>query len=181
MVGYVYRTTNKVNGYVYIGQHKCGYFDRKYRGSGKLFKVALKDFGWDNFITEILYKADTYEELNEMERVYIHAHRGQPNYNIARGGTGGIASSKYIFVDLETKLIYTNVRFAADAAKVAQSTFREWVNYNGKSKGMVKFLSKNKNVRYRDMPKNIWITHRWVKLESSAILRMKSPTFAKGL
>jgi hypothetical protein len=181
MVGYVYKTTNNINGYVYIGQHKRGKFNRKYRGSGKLFKEALKEFGWGNFTTEILYKADTYEELNEMERVFIQAHRDQPNYNIARGGTGGVASSKYIFVDLETKLIYTSIGLAAMSANVSQPVFKEWVNYNGKSNGMIKYLSKNKSSAYRTIPKNIWITHRWVKLESSALLRIKNPIFAKGL
>lgn len=181
MVGYIYRTTNKVNGYVYIGQHKCHYFDKKYRGSGTLFKQALKEYGWNNFITEIIYKADSYDELNAMERVYIEAHRQHPNYNIANGGTGGRAASKYIYVDLHTNLIYTNNSLAAASAGVSLPLFNKWVNRNGTCRGIIEYVSKYKSSRYRPEPKNIWITHRWIRLESSALLRMKNPIFAKGL
>lgn len=181
MVGYVYRTTNNVNGYVYIGQHKCGYFDTKYRGSGKLLKEAIKEYGWNSFKTELICAASSYQELNDMERLYIHAHKGQPNYNIANGGTGGVVSSKYIYVDLETKLIYMNARIASLAAGVSRNIFMDWVNYKGMSTGMFKYVSSNKHSLLRKKPKHMWITYRWVKLESSALLRMKNPIFAKGL
>ena len=41
--GYVYKTTNLINGRVYIGQHKYNGWDKSYIGSGKIFEVALKN------------------------------------------------------------------------------------------------------------------------------------------
>jgi len=175
MVGYIYKTTNKVNGMVYVGQHICSYFDRKYRGSGTLFKQALEQYGWDSFITELLCWAESKEKLSALERAYIEAHRGQPGYNIANGGSGG---SKHIYVNLDTKQIYLSTKSAAKAAGVSESTLTRWVNVGGSSKGMAEYYNSHKDVEFRKPPKNLWITHKWAKLPNNAILRMKNPIFA---
>lgn len=175
MVGYIYKTTNKVNGMIYIGQHICSYFDRRYRGSGTLFKQALEEHGWDNFTTELLCWAETVDKLSELERAYIDAHRGMPGYNLAGGGSAG---AKSIYVNLDTKTIYLSVKSAANAAGVSESTLSKWINVGGSSKGMIEYYSKNKSVEFRTPPKNLWITHKWAKLPNSAILRMKNPIFA---
>jgi hypothetical protein len=175
MVGYIYKTTNKVNGMIYVGQHLCSYFDRKYRGSGTLFKQALEEYGWDNFITELLCWAETREKLSELERTYIEAHRGQPGYNLSKGGSGG---ARHIYVNLDTKQIHLSIKSAAKAAGVSESTLTKWVNVGGSSKGMAEYYNSHKDVELRSQPKNLWITHKWAKLPNKAILRMKNPIFA---
>ena len=41
--GYIYMTTNLVNGMRYIGQHSSKEFDKYYYGSGRLIKKALSE------------------------------------------------------------------------------------------------------------------------------------------
>ena len=36
MYGYIYITTNLINGMKYIGKHKASMFDPAYKGSGKV-------------------------------------------------------------------------------------------------------------------------------------------------
>lgn len=42
IIGYVYKTTNLINGKIYIGQHQRQELDVKYFGSGIAIQKALK-------------------------------------------------------------------------------------------------------------------------------------------
>ena len=87
----IYRIRNKTNGKTYIGQHK--YKDEncpmgKYKGSGKILWQAYNKEGFDNFETEILYsRIQDKETVDAMEIWAIEKYK--PEYNIAKGGTGG--------------------------------------------------------------------------------------------
>lgn len=93
MFGYVYLTTNTVNGKQYIGRHKATEFEgTKYLGSGKILYLAIKKYGEDKFKVEMLCECNSDEELNKMEEYYIEKYNAQsdPNfYNIRRGGSRG--------------------------------------------------------------------------------------------
>ena len=54
MFGYIYLTTNLVNGRKYIGKRISPVFDIKYNGSGTLLKKAINKYGKENFKTEII-------------------------------------------------------------------------------------------------------------------------------
>lgn len=86
--GYIYITTNLINGKSYIGQHRKSYFDEKYFGSGKKLTLAIIKYGIDNFNCEILDWAKNQEELNEKEIYYIAHYKKikKAEYNIAPGG-----------------------------------------------------------------------------------------------
>lgn len=89
MYGYIYKTTNLINGKIYIGQHKKSFFDPKYKGSGKIFQEALKKYGKENFEVIMLEAFDTFEELNAAEIRYIKmfdARNSDLGYNLAEGG-----------------------------------------------------------------------------------------------
>lgn len=88
MYGYIYLTTNLINGTKYIGQHK-GIFDSNYLGSGKLIRRAIKKYGSENFNVLVLEYAPTKEKLNELEIDYIAKLKasGESNYNLAKGGS----------------------------------------------------------------------------------------------
>lgn len=99
MYGYIYKTTNLVNGKIYIGKHKSNCFDfDNYKGSGKLLHQAFKKYDFQNFKCELLEPIDNIpticnskEELNESEIYYIKYFNAQQNlnfYNIAKGGEG---------------------------------------------------------------------------------------------
>ena len=88
----VYKTTNKINGKFYIGQHKTAYIEDEYIGSGSLLKRAIKKYGIENFETEVLELCQSKESLNEKEIYWIdklNATNKNIAYNISKGGDGG--------------------------------------------------------------------------------------------
>lgn len=90
--GYIYLTTNTLDGKKYIGKRTKPYFDTKYYGSGKHLKRALKKYGKENFSVEILQWCGSEEELNQAEKDWIKALNAQENenfYNISAGGDWG--------------------------------------------------------------------------------------------
>lgn len=89
MYGYIYKTTNLINGKVYIGQHKSKRFDRNYYGSGILIAEAIKKYGKENFKIELVEECNSKEELNDAEIYWIKKFDAVNNdnyYNIALGG-----------------------------------------------------------------------------------------------
>lgn len=92
MYGYVYVTTNLINGKKYIGQHTSSEFDPNYKGSGTYLWNAINKYGWDNFIVEMMCSCFSKEELNSEEIFlidYFNAAASTEYYNIASGGQGG--------------------------------------------------------------------------------------------
>ena len=91
MFGYVYKTTSLLNGRIYIGQ-KIGKFTSKYLGSGSILKLAIKKYGRENFICELIQHAKNKEELNRLEIFYISEARKfllpEELFNINDGGEG---------------------------------------------------------------------------------------------
>lgn len=89
MYGYVYITTNLINGKRYIGQHKSKVFDASYLGSGTILKRAFDKYGKENFKCEILEWCETFDILNEKEKYYIKFYNADISpdfYNICIGG-----------------------------------------------------------------------------------------------
>lgn len=93
MYGYIYLITNRVNGKIYVGQHKYDKMelDTNYHGSGKKLWNAYNKYGIDKFDTTLIDTADTKEELDQKETFYIDAldcRNPDVGYNIAEGGGG---------------------------------------------------------------------------------------------
>lgn len=91
--GYVYKTTNTLNGMIYVGQHKWEKpgLDPYYIGSGTRFLEVVSEVGREHFICEELVRARTREELNDLEVYWIDkldARNPTVGYNIALGGNG---------------------------------------------------------------------------------------------
>lgn len=92
MYGYIYKTTNLINGKIYIGQKKSDVFlGNKYLGSGKILQLAVEKYGKENFSVELLHESLNKLDLDAMEICYIYNYRnmGYSMYNIADGGNGG--------------------------------------------------------------------------------------------
>ena len=64
MFGYVYKTTNLINGKTYVGKHRRSYFDKKYYGSGKHLKSAINKYGIENFKVEVLEWCNSNNRTN---------------------------------------------------------------------------------------------------------------------
>lgn len=91
MYGYIYVTTNLINGRKYICQHAKPEFDESYYGSGTALKPAIKKYGKENFICKAVDWAKTKEELDQKEIDWIDkcgAVNSDGYYNISYGGYG---------------------------------------------------------------------------------------------
>ena len=89
MYGYIYETTNLINGKKYIGQHR-GSFDKEYKGSGTLLRRAIKKYGKENFEVKLLEECNNQIHLNEREIYWItkfNADLSNNYYNICKGGS----------------------------------------------------------------------------------------------
>lgn len=89
----VYKTTNLINGKIYVGIDSKN--NSNYLGSGLLLVKAVKKYGKENFIKETVARCDTKDKLIFLEKFYIDFFKTKrPNgYNISDGGIGGDNSS----------------------------------------------------------------------------------------
>lgn len=93
---YIYKITNKINGKIYIGQHKVPLIKenfRRYMGKGIAIQEAIKKYGKENFDKEILEYIDDdekHELVSIREKFWIKEFNCMsPNgYNISPGGEG---------------------------------------------------------------------------------------------
>lgn len=92
MYGFIYITTNLINGKKYLGQRKYDRNWERYLGSGVLIKQAIEKFGEENFKREIIAEAETRDELNQLEIKLIEEYGCITDdnwYNVHFGGVGG--------------------------------------------------------------------------------------------
>lgn len=90
-MSYIYKVTNRINGKMYIGQHRYdgAGLDKSYKGSGILLWKAYDKYGIENFDMELVEECPE-EDLNPLEQLYIeHYNTLKPNgYNLTEGGGG---------------------------------------------------------------------------------------------
>ena len=98
----IYKATNKINGKIYIGKtinsltkRKSSHISDSFTGNrDKMpFHRAIKKYGSENFIWEVLIECASEENLDNMEIYYIKYFKTiRPlGYNICTGGLGGHA------------------------------------------------------------------------------------------
>lgn len=129
MYGYIYKTTNLINGKIYIGQHKANKFDTNYYGSGKYFCHALNKYGKENFKIELIEWCETQSQTNSRERFWIKKFNSRDKsigYNITEGGDGwrGIH---------HTKLSKQKI----SKSKIGITPNREYLTLNNEIKGKI--------------------------------------------
>ena len=84
----VYKTTNLINGFIYIGIHSTTELEDGYLGSGKELKRVFKEFGKENFKREILFQLDSREAILLKEEELVNKEFLERNdvYNRSLGG-----------------------------------------------------------------------------------------------
>jgi len=87
----IYKTTNNINGKIYIGAHKTKNINDGYMGSGEVLRKAFNKYGKSNFSRTIIQIFNTSEEMFDMEAIlvtndFVLDHN---NYNLKVGGLGG--------------------------------------------------------------------------------------------
>lgn len=86
----VYKTTNLANNKIYIGKDKHN--NPTYLGSGKRLNLAIKKYGRDMFIKEIIEYCDSETHMCQQERYWISYYNSYDRnigYNLTLGGEGG--------------------------------------------------------------------------------------------
>jgi group I intron endonuclease len=137
----IYKTTNLINGKIYIGQDSKN--DPKYLGSGIFLKRAIKKHGYKNFKKEILEECNSKEELDERERYWIKRLDSQNvsvGYNIANGGQGG-----GIHTEETKKLIGSYHKGKTISKEQREKTSERMKNFNNYSQEFLDEQKKDKN------------------------------------
>lgn len=97
--GFIYITTNMVNGKRYLGQKRfdCGKNWVTYLGSGKTLEKAIKKYGKENFSKNIVCFCYSEEELNQAEydlSIFLNVVENLDWYNLKEGGLNGRLSEE---------------------------------------------------------------------------------------
>jgi hypothetical protein len=86
----IYKITNCLNSKIYIGKDTTS--NPKYYGSGVILNNAIKKYGIENFVKEVIDTAETKEDLSKKEKNWIEYYNSTDKsigYNISKGGDGG--------------------------------------------------------------------------------------------
>jgi hypothetical protein len=84
----IYKTTCLINGKFYIGKHQTKNLDDGYLGSGKLLMYAMRKYGIQYFVTEIIAVYQEEWRMNLAERILVVLDL-EISYNLCKGGHGG--------------------------------------------------------------------------------------------
>lgn len=159
--GFIYITTNLINGKRYLGQKK---FDRKwqeYLGSGSVFKSAVDKYGKENFSRNIIHVCYSADELNviEYELSVLFDVVKSPNwYNLVYGG--GTTAGMVVSEDTRAKL--------SEARRRNSIIHPEFDEHH--SKKMVEFYEKHPEAKDRvsNMFQQLWQSPDFVTKMSQA-------------
>lgn len=86
----IYKTTNLINGKIYIGKDKHN--NPKYLGSGIRLNSAIQKYGRKNFIKELIEHCDSEKHMSIREKYWIKYFNSTGRligYNLTAGGEGG--------------------------------------------------------------------------------------------
>ena len=89
---FIYKTTNLINGIIYVGKCSREKYVDNYLGSGTFLRRAIKKYGIENFFREII--EDNISDitiLNEREMFWISYYNSRDiniGYNLSAGGEG---------------------------------------------------------------------------------------------
>lgn len=120
----VYQTVNKINHKIYIGKHQTLDLDDNYIGSGKLLGFAIKKYGLENFVKEILFVFDTEAKMNAKEAELVDEEfcLREDTYNICFGGNGG-----WGYYNSNSEIQRQKAQKSNKRQQILRKTDKEWV------------------------------------------------------
>ena len=159
MYGYIYETTNLINGMKYIGKHKSKEFDKNYYGSGTSLNRAITLYGKENFLVRVLEEIPDdkdYKYLAEREMFYINKYNAVKSnefYNMSYGGE----NEGWLGVN--------------EAAKDNQTlNYKMRFNWSNQAKGKIWIYKDNTRKYIKPEELNIYIQQGWIKGRPSEII-----------
>lgn len=205
----IYKATNKINGKIYIGQTLQRLSDRirnhkkASRTKNTYFCSALKKYGIDGFIWEEIDKANSLDELDFLEILWINlyiSNSKEYGYNLRSGGTKGnrlngdtISKIKEKFASGESIIWAKGKKFSEEhRQKISQGNKGKVFSKETKEK-----MSKNhadfkgeKNPRFGQNNYNVWLEkygkeiadkklEEWKKKQSVNSSGMANPMYGK--
>ena len=151
--GFIYITTNMINGKKYIGQKV---FDtnsmwKSYFGSGTYLKNAINKYGKENFCREIIAIVYSQEELNNLEIEFIKNHNAVESkdyYNISHGGESVMFSRKHTDKTKQQMSISFKGRIYSEEhnIKISKSKIKSNFKHSMKSKQKMSDSQKGKKL-----------------------------------
>ena len=147
---YLYITENLINKKIYVGVHSTNNLEDGYTGSGTYLKKAIKKYGKENFVTEIIEFFDTEEEAYEAEKYIVDNTfvKFKWTYNITNGGHGGFGHIDY------------NNRFVSDDTRQKMSGSGKGRKFTEEHKRKIGEAHKGKvGYVYGKHPKSVAVQH----------------------
>ena len=119
---YVYKTTNLLNGKIYIGKRIYRKKDDNwYLGSGIWLNRCINKYGRNNFRKDILEWCNSKEELCEREKFWIKELNSTDKligYNLSLGGEGGnVGKDTYIKIGNRLRGVKKSKEFGEKVSK----------------------------------------------------------------
>jgi hypothetical protein len=108
---YIYKITNTINNKIYIGMSTKD--NENYLGSGTLISKAVKKYGKEHFIKEVIEHCDSLEILQIREIFWISYYKQSHKedcYNLHEGGKGG--NWKKFMSEEASKIALDNIKNA---------------------------------------------------------------------
>ena len=128
--GYIYKTTNMINGKIYIGKKTSSVFIEDYYGTGSKIKKAITEFGIENFKVELLEWCSTKDILSRQESYWIEKLNSRDSnigYNLKQGITANTDNSesyKTIGVQINSKMYRELLNMAVECGGNISTTIR---------------------------------------------------------
>lgn len=137
MFGYIYKTTNLINGKIYIGKKISKKFKPNYYGGGKNIRRAIKKYGLENFKVEMIATVLTdNKELSNIEIDLIKVFKSRNKrigYNITIGGEGRVGM----------KLSLKQRKLLSEAA-IRRNTGNSWGKHSDETKKRISEFNRGK-------------------------------------
>jgi group I intron endonuclease len=181
----IYKTTNLINGKIYIGQSI--YNKDTYLGSGKKLKEAIKKYGKNNFKKEILEFCDL-KDIVKQEIYWIKKLNSRDvniGYNIAKGGYSpsdimkNHPNKKEIYAKISKALKGRSYNELYGKEKADQIKEKRRIQNLGKNNPMYGKCNGDNNVSKRpEVRKKISESkkgsknYNWIKLDEEKIIKL---------
>lgn len=168
---FIYKTTNLINGKIYIGRHETNNLEDGYIGFGiysqlnatldVLFHRAVRKYGYENFKCEVLEdNILTFEELKKREIFWIaelHSQDRKVGYNINPSGDGG----------------WNHWNGTEKHREMCRVGGKKSIEIQKLNKGMNSFQEYNKNLTIEQRQKKRELTSITINSKSSIIKRSR--------